>query len=830
MPRVTTPTMHKGNSSPESMEPVWKQKLKLLRRKRKQPNRQKRTPTEVIQQQEEQTAENEIYSSTKNRSPNDSLSLNAKSPDSDVPNIFTPSPMNVGTAKNTSSVKMSKLGTAGSPTKAETIRRKLPNNPFNASAYKTPPRPRLERNKGRDTLSSKRQPTENEVLSQEKHDITPIFTPGLPHNMDSDLAGDLIDLGRGSSVVQLFQGNEEGEIQENHAKDIEPVNEIEDRKESPLPQTRLQRVDTEMIHEALENDLVLHDGSEDEEEVDDIDGNPATEKISQVDEDKEDTERDQVGELKLETTESVRFDVKKISLQPRSLQTRQQWKMAQSSEGKIYYYNRETRESQWEKPTGPGVVILQSPYLQSPIVSARKDPKDVEIKQLKDMIEMLTLQLGTAQAKIISLEQQNKILEERINSNDIIESFKMDDKDSMIDNANYLEEEEQDNYQEIEKSSNQVVEKHIQEVNADMSMNGLNPVYEQGLTQYNEQDDNQEPHVKGNESLDGPKIDTSMTTTMEEETAQQNKSFVDTKPSTSIPEEAEIAEDATDENTLVPCPECGRTFLKHRLEVHARVCRRIFQEKRIPFDSMQRRLKDTPNRTVVCAGAHRCPICSTSFVNDDALSAHMTVCRQTRLSTSVKRRRARNDYFSPMAALKGSQQQLGDKMDKAAMDSLEDIRTPPPAQQDDSQVVRHSKSAPPNNSKSATFHELRTSDILGEGSKTEEKKPRTRVRSPSKKMKKCPFCKVEVHAKKLSAHLLKCKQQKKSRELTTNKEKLNSSKQKAFGVNNMISPVCADGRKPCQHCGRRFAVKGGSFQRHVAVCAQRRDVVPLRFG
>ena len=42
---------------------------------------------------------------------------------------------------------------------------------------------------------------------------------------------------------------------------------------------------------------------------------------------------------------------------------------------------------------------------------------------------------------------------------------------------------------------------------------------------------------------------------------------------------------------------------------------------------MQRRLKDTPNRTDICAGAQRCPSCGSNFVNDEALNAHLTFCR-----------------------------------------------------------------------------------------------------------------------------------------------------------------------------------------------------------
>ena len=49
--------------------------------------------------------------------------------------------------------------------------------------------------------------------------------------------------------------------------------------------------------------------------------------------------------------------------------------------------------------------------------------------------------------------------------------------------------------------------------------------------------------------------------------------------------------------TLYPCEHCGRTFAHSRLEVHERVCQRIFGEKRHQYDAAQARTKGTPYRT-----------------------------------------------------------------------------------------------------------------------------------------------------------------------------------------------------------------------------------------
>ena len=48
--------------------------------------------------------------------------------------------------------------------------------------------------------------------------------------------------------------------------------------------------------------------------------------------------------------------------------------------------------------------------------------------------------------------------------------------------------------------------------------------------------------------------------------------------------------------TLYPCGHCGRTFAKSRLEVHERVCKRIFGEKRHQYDAVAKRTRGTPYR------------------------------------------------------------------------------------------------------------------------------------------------------------------------------------------------------------------------------------------
>ena len=47
---------------------------------------------------------------------------------------------------------------------------------------------------------------------------------------------------------------------------------------------------------------------------------------------------------------------------------------------------------------------------------------------------------------------------------------------------------------------------------------------------------------------------------------------------------------------LYPCEHCNRTFARSRLAVHQRVCKKIFGEKRVPYDAGRARLKGTPFR------------------------------------------------------------------------------------------------------------------------------------------------------------------------------------------------------------------------------------------
>ncbi len=139
---------------------------------------------------------------------------------------------------------------------------------------------------------------------------------------------------------------------------------------------------------------------------------------------------------------------------------------------------------------------------------------------------------------------------------------------------------------------------------------------------------------------------------------------------------------------LYPCEHCDRTFAYSRLAVHQRVCQKIFGEKRVPYDAGRARLKGTPFR-------HHNP-------------ASHSVSQPPKI-----RRSSRNEM----------------KEDYTGDDTFDS-------------PARSSKMLTPNVEKY-------------------EKRPAT-TGSKIEKVK-CPFCKVVTRKKDLSSHFLKCKRQKESR-------------------------------------------------------------------
>jgi len=56
---------------------------------------------------------------------------------------------------------------------------------------------------------------------------------------------------------------------------------------------------------------------------------------------------------------------------------------------------------------------------------------------------------------------------------------------------------------------------------------------------------------------------------------------------------------------LVPCPDCGRRFNVDRLDRHARICKKVFQQKRKQFNSAANRLGEFDNASELIANARR---------------------------------------------------------------------------------------------------------------------------------------------------------------------------------------------------------------------------------
>ena len=147
--------------------------------------------------------------------------------------------------------------------------------------------------------------------------------------------------------------------------------------------------------------------------------------------------------------------------------------------------------------------------------------------------------------------------------------------------------------------------------------------------------------------------------------------------------------------TLYPCGHCGRTFAQSRLEVHERVCKRIFGEKRHQYDAAAKRTRGTPYRKT-----RGLPASSYSVPQPPR----------------IRRTRADRD-----------DETIGSGIDTK-----------------DSMYLSPSDRAGARNYKNGTIERPATT---GSATKTAQ----------------CPFCKCSTRKQDLSSHLLKCKHQKKSR-------------------------------------------------------------------
>jgi hypothetical protein len=92
------------------------------------------------------------------------------------------------------------------------------------------------------------------------------------------------------------------------------------------------------------------------------------------------------------------------------------------------------------------------------------------------------------------------------------------------------------------------------------------------------------------------------------------------------------------------CELCGREFAKGRLACHAKVCERVFMHKRPAFNAQQKRLDGTPQKRMLYGvGTVFCALCGNGFDNE-GLKRHMKV--------TMRRLTAQKTYFfQPCAAL-----------------------------------------------------------------------------------------------------------------------------------------------------------------------------------
>ena len=95
---------------------------------------------------------------------------------------------------------------------------------------------------------------------------------------------------------------------------------------------------------------------------------------------------------------------------------------------------------------------------------------------------------------------------------------------------------------------------------------------------------------------------------------------------------------------LRPCSHCQRTFATGRLEIHERVCQRIFGEKRHTYDALNKRTHDTPFRPT---HAHTCNQCGRDFAHREEMLVHERACGGNR---SASRSRRKNTPGRPQSS------------------------------------------------------------------------------------------------------------------------------------------------------------------------------------
>lgn len=98
-----------------------------------------------------------------------------------------------------------------------------------------------------------------------------------------------------------------------------------------------------------------------------------------------------------------------------------------------------------------------------------------------------------------------------------------------------------------------------------------------------------------------------------------------------------------------PCPDCGRRFAPGALEVHVRVCARVFGQTPARFDSKQARVRGTPAAKFHDA-APPCPHCDKRFSHRADLLHHVKICPSKGASDTEKHGSGASQPFSRTAS------------------------------------------------------------------------------------------------------------------------------------------------------------------------------------
>ena len=102
---------------------------------------------------------------------------------------------------------------------------------------------------------------------------------------------------------------------------------------------------------------------------------------------------------------------------------------------------------------------------------------------------------------------------------------------------------------------------------------------------------------------------------------------------------------------LHPCRHCSRTFAAGRLEVHERVCQRIFGEKRHKYDALNKRTHDTPFRPTTI---HSCSQCGRNFAHREEMLVHERACAMGHLGSASASRKKRQRSTTPGSTRRNS--------------------------------------------------------------------------------------------------------------------------------------------------------------------------------